>query len=118
MNAHGDVEPCAFIHYADSNIREKTLLGALKSPLFLQYRQHQPFNENHLRPCPLLDNPDILVAMVRESEAYSTQRADNEQVETVAEKCRKAAERWAPVADKLWQERDRERAESNAEQVI
>ena len=118
VNAHGDVEPCAFIHYADSNIREKTLLGALKSPLFLQYRQHQPFNENHLRPCPLLDNPDILVAMVRESEAYSTQRADNEQVETVAEKCRKAAERWAPVADKLWQERDRERAESNAEQVI
>lgn len=26
INANGDVEPCAFIHYSDSNIREKTLL--------------------------------------------------------------------------------------------
>ena len=49
------MEPCAFIHYSDSNIREKTLLEALKSPLFKAYRNGQPFNNNHLRPCPLLD---------------------------------------------------------------
>lgn len=29
INAGGDIEPCAFIHYSDSNIREKTLLEAL-----------------------------------------------------------------------------------------
>ena len=28
INANGDVEPCAFIHYSDSNIREKSLLEA------------------------------------------------------------------------------------------
>ena len=29
INANGDFEPCAFIHYFDSNLREKTLLEAL-----------------------------------------------------------------------------------------
>jgi len=32
-SANGDIEPCAFIHYSDSNIYEKTLLEALKSAL-------------------------------------------------------------------------------------
>ena len=31
-NAAGDVEPCAFIHYSDSNIREKTLLECVQVP--------------------------------------------------------------------------------------
>lgn len=33
INANGDIEPCAFIHYSDANIREHTLLEALKRPL-------------------------------------------------------------------------------------
>ena len=104
INAHGDVEPCAFIHYADTNIREATLLEALQSPLFKQYRQHQPFNENPLRPCPLLDNPDALLNMVKASGAYSTQRRDLEPVEVVTGKCRAAAAAWACVADEIWQQ--------------
>ena len=60
INAGGDIEPCAFIHYADASIYTHTLLEALQSPLFMQYHQNQPFNENHLRPCPLLDNPEAL----------------------------------------------------------
>ena len=39
INANGDIEPCAFIHYADSNIRSKTLLEAYKSPLFMAYHR-------------------------------------------------------------------------------
>jgi MoaA/NifB/PqqE/SkfB family radical SAM enzyme len=60
INANGDIEPCAFMHYSDSSIYEKSLLEALQSPLFMQYRKNQPFNENHLRPCPLLDNRERL----------------------------------------------------------
>ena len=52
INAAGDIEPCAFIHYADSNIREKTLLEAYKSPLFMAYHKISPSICNHLRPCP------------------------------------------------------------------
>ena len=32
INANGDIEPCAFIHYADSNIKTHTLLEALNDP--------------------------------------------------------------------------------------
>lgn len=32
INANGDIDPCVFIHYSDSNIREKTILEALQSP--------------------------------------------------------------------------------------
>lgn len=53
-----------FIHYSDSNIREKTLLEVLQSPLFMAYHDGQPFNENHLRPCPMLENPELLREMI------------------------------------------------------
>ena len=49
INANGDVDPCVFIHYSDSNIREKTLLECLQSPVFKAYHDGQPFHENHLR---------------------------------------------------------------------
>ncbi len=34
INAKGDVEPCVFVHYSNANIRECTLIEALKSPIF------------------------------------------------------------------------------------
>ena len=52
INANGDVDPCVFIHYSDSNIREKTLLEALQSPMMMAYHDGQPFNDNMYRPCP------------------------------------------------------------------
>lgn len=102
INANGDIEPCAFIHYSDSNIKDKTLLEAYKSPLFMQYRQNQPFNENHLRPCPLLDNKDRLADMVNFSNAFSTDMESPEDVNQLCEKCHNAADAWAVKADELW----------------
>lgn len=103
INANGDMEPCAFIHYSDSNIHEKTLLEALQSPLFMAYRKGQPFNDNHLRPCPLLDNPDALVNLVETSGAHSTDLASPEDVYNLSAKCQTPAKCWAPVADELWE---------------
>ena len=104
ISAGGDIEPCAFIHYSDSNIREKTLLEALRSPLFMAYHDNQPFNCNHLRPCPMLENPDRLAKMVKESGAHSTDMQSPEDAEHLREKCTPYAEAWAPEADKLWAE--------------
>jgi len=104
INANGDVEPCAFIHYSNVNIKETSLLDALKSPLFMQYKMNQPFNENHLRPCPLLDNPDKLKLMVHNSNAYSTQPLDKEDVDILTDKCQEASKKWAETADRLWAE--------------
>lgn len=104
INANGDIEPCAFIHYSDSNIYSTTLLEALQNPLFMQYHQGQPFNNNHLRPCPLLDNPECLAAMVDRSGARSTEMMAPEDVHALCAKCQPAADNWAPVAEKLWNE--------------
>ena len=102
INAGGDIEPCAFIHYSDSNIREKTLLEAYTSPLFMGYHDNQPFNENMLRPCPVLDNPGRLTAIVEASGAKSTDYQDVETAKEYSDKCVDAAANWAPVADRLW----------------
>ena len=103
INANGDVEPCALIHYSDSNIREKTLLEAYRSPLFMAYRMAQPFNENMLRPCPVLDNPGALTKIVDESGAHSTDLEAPERACDYCGKCEKAAAAWAPVADEIWE---------------
>lgn len=102
INANGDIEPCAFIHYSDSNIREKTLLEALRSPLFMGYRKNQPFNDNLLRPCPVLDNPGALTRLVEESGAKSTDYQAQESAREYSDKCVEKAAAWAEVADELW----------------
>jgi hypothetical protein len=102
INANGDIEPCAFIHYSDSNIYNKTLLEAFQSPLFMQYYHNQPFNENHLRPCPLFDNPNRLAEMVDKSKALSTEMLNPENVHDLTAKCIGPASKWAPVAAELW----------------
>jgi len=104
INAAGDVEPCAFIHYSNVNIHDVSLLDALRSPLFMAYRRNQPFNGNMLRPCPLLDNPEMLAAMVKESGARSTDMEAPENVDVLCAKTAPAAKAWAEVADRLWAE--------------
>ena len=102
INANGDIEPCAFIHYSDSNIRTHTLLEAYKNPLFTAYKEGQPFNQNHLRPCPLLDNQGALADMVHRSGAHSTDMTKPEDVDELTAKCKEAADNWEVTADKLW----------------
>lgn len=104
INANGDAEPCVFIHYSGANIRTHTLLEILKQPLFMAYRDHQPFNENHLRPCPMLENPEILQRIVKETGAKSTDLQSPETAEHLCEKCRDYAASWAPAAERIWKE--------------
>ncbi|MDY3238628.1 MAG: radical SAM protein [Anaerovoracaceae bacterium] len=106
INANGDMDPCVFVHYSDSNIREKTLLEGLRSPIMMAYHDGQPFNENMLRPCPMLENPDKLRAMVVCTEAHSTDLQSPESVEHLCQKCDKYAENWKPEAERLWNERE------------
>jgi len=103
INAAGDMEPCVFIHYSDSNIREHTLLEALQRPLFQAFYQGQPFNDNLLRPCPMLENPELLRGMVNKTGAKSTDLLAPEDVETLCAKCDRYAAEWKPCADKLWE---------------
>ena len=109
INPNGDVEPCVFIHYSSANIKEVTLLEALKQPLFMAYRDNQPFNNNHLRPCPMLENPEYLRNMVKQCNAKSTDLQSLEEVDHLCDKCTLYAHNWADVADKLWEENKKDK---------
>ena len=102
VNSAGDIEPCVFIHFSDSNIRKNTLLEALQSPLFMEYRKGQPFNDNHLRPCPMLENPGALREIIHKTGAKSTNLIAEEDVDTLCGKCDDFAYDWAPVAEEIW----------------
>lgn len=102
INAKGDVEPCVFIHYSNCNIHDTTLLDALKSPLFMAYHDGQPFNENMLRPCPMLENPEKLRAMVKAAGAVNTDYQSPESADHLCDKTVPYAESWKATADRLW----------------
>lgn len=106
INAAGEVEPCAFAHFALDNINEKSLKEVLDSPLFRAYRKRQPFYENLLRPCPIIDRPDALRAIVAESGARPTHEgAENVLQGTVAAYLDRRAAEWGVLADEIWAKR-------------
>ena len=107
INAAGDADPCVFIHYSNANIHDVSLLDALRSPLFMAYHDHQPFNENMLRPCPMLENPEILPELVRQTGAHSTDPQAPESADTLCARTTGYAQEWKPTADALWQQSPR-----------
>ena len=67
-------------------------MECLKSPLFHEYYKGQPFNDNMLRPCPMLENP---------------QKLQPESAEELCSKCDLYAQNWAPKAKEIWEEQER-----------
>jgi hypothetical protein len=72
INAHGDVEPCIFVHFAIDNIKDKSLWEALRSPFFEAIRSRQPYHHNLLRPCMIIDHPNVLRELCAECHPQPT----------------------------------------------
>lgn len=104
INANGDVDPCVFVHYSNANIREMSLLDCLKSPIFMAYHDNMPFNDNMLQPCPMLENPQFIQKMVKETGAHSTDPMSPEPVEHLTGKTVAYAANWRSKAEELWKE--------------
>ena len=102
INSNGDCEPCAFVHYSNVNIKDHSVLEALQSPLFMAYKRNQPFSNNMLRPCPVLDNPGAISKMVAETGAYSTEMQHPESANELFDKTIAAAKAWKVKADELF----------------
>lgn len=102
INAAGDVDPCVFCHYSNANIREVSLLDALRSPIFMEYYREQPFDDNLLKPCPILENSGRLTEMVERAGAHSSDLQEQETAEELCAKTKAAAEAWKPYAERLW----------------
>ncbi|MFO8191620.1 MAG: hypothetical protein R6U08_02425 [Bacillota bacterium] len=72
ITANVNVEPCAFVHFTVGTIHGKSLREILANPLFAAYQKRQPFSNNLLRPCPLIDVPEKLRDVVAKSDARPT----------------------------------------------
>ncbi|MDH7569376.1 MAG: radical SAM protein [Armatimonadota bacterium] len=103
INHRGDVEPCVFAHFAVDNIHQKSLEEALNSPFFQRIRARQPFSENELRPCMIIDHPHILREIVAESGARSTDGGGETLLVKHAPALDSYAQQYAALADPAWE---------------
>ena len=83
----------------------------------MSYRDNQPFDENLLKPCPMLDNPDYLMSMIKESGAASTDLQSPEDVEVLCARTAPVAAKWAPVADRIWKAYPKEKLQAARNRV-
>ena len=104
VNNRGDVEPCVFCHFAKDNIRDKPLEKILDSEFFRSFRRRQPYNDNLLRPCAIIDNPEVLREVVKENGAYATHEGADSIITEFKDKLDEYAKRYGELADKEWYE--------------
>jgi hypothetical protein len=103
VNAKGDVEPCVYTHIAVDNIQHKSLKEALNSALFRHIRSRQPHNSNHLRPCMIIDNPQVMRDVIEKTGARFTHPGAEEIYTVQKEKMDAYAACWGKYADQLWE---------------
>lgn len=107
--SNGDVEPCVFVHFSVDNIKNKSLKEILTSPFFKAIQERQPYMDkdekepNHLRPCMIIDHPDVLRDVIRETGAHATCK-DAEKILTgvLARGLNKRAVRWKEISGPIW----------------
>jgi MoaA/NifB/PqqE/SkfB family radical SAM enzyme len=104
INAQGEVEPCVFCHFASDNIKGKSLLEALNSPLFKEIRSYQPYSENLLRPCMLIDHPEIAREMVSRPGVYLTHPGVETFFNHLSESIDRYSQEYGAIADRIWEE--------------
>jgi len=108
INANGDVEPCVFTHFAIDNIKNKSLKDCINSPLMKAIQKQQPYSKNLMTPCMIIDEPEILRKVVKETGAYSTDGGDKSLLEDLApfldDYSRKIHQLWDPI----WEEKHKE----------
>lgn len=103
INANGDIEPCVFCHFAVDNIRRTTLKEALRSPLFRTIRERQGEHDNLLRPCMLIDHPDVGREIFSTEGVYPTHGGAEQIFTGLAAEMDGYARRYGEIADPAWE---------------
>ena len=110
ITSSGNVEPCVFVHFSQSNIKNSTLLEILRSPFFERIRSIQPYKDedeekpNLLRPCIILDHPEKIRKVLLEQPTIFPTCQPSILKPEVMDYLNKYREEWKQVSSKLWQE--------------
>lgn len=117
INNKGDVEPCAFVHFAVDNIHGKTLWEVMNSPFFKAIRRMQQagkaahsYSDNLLTPCMIIDQPWVLRKLVNSYGARATDDGDGLLRGEIAEGLNSYSREIHSIYDPLWEERKREKS--------
>ena len=106
VNSKEDVEPCVFAHFSTVNLKGRPLIDAFRNPFFKELRHIQPYNKNMLRPCMMIDNPNVIKNICEKVGAKPTDAAGEAMLNDndFHEKITKVATEFAPYANKEWKE--------------
>ena len=102
INAKGDVEPCVYTHIAVDNIHDTSLVQALNSKLFRDIRSRQPHNQNHLRPCMIIDNPHVMRDVIKKNSPSFTHPGAEEIYTIKADVMDRYAREYGTLAERIW----------------
>ncbi len=107
INNAGDVEPCVFCQLSTDNVHDKSLIEVLAtSRLLSSIRKRQPYSDNYLRPCMIIDNPEVLQAVIEEAEPRETCGGGALRlVRDLKPKLLTYADQWKALAEPVWQEK-------------
>ncbi len=104
ITPEGKIQPCTFVHFYTHDLHECTLKDAFRSKFFRAIRGHQPYNRNLLRPCKIIDNPEVLREVVAECGAKPSYEGAETIVEDGAVRAHldAYAREWGKIADEVW----------------
>ena len=103
INARGDVEPCIFVHLAADNIKQKSLKEVINSPYFRGIRARQPYTDNLLRPCMIIDHTHVLRGLCDEFHPCPTDGPVCELVTTLVSDLDRYSQEVAGILDPVWE---------------
>jgi len=104
VNNKGELEPCVFCHFATDNVKEKSLSECLNSPFFKAIRRRFPWSENHLMPCMIIDNPQVLREAVAEAGAHGTHDGAETVITDIAPTLDKYGAHMKAVTGPIWEQ--------------
>ncbi|MFC1522088.1 radical SAM protein [Elusimicrobiota bacterium] len=111
ITASGAVDPCVFAQYHTDTIFDKNLIDVIKSPFFTEIRRRQKEMKNRLRPCMIIDRPQILRDVVACSGARATQDGGWDTITWLAPALDKYAKEYDRIASDAWKKEYKEQVE-------
>lgn len=103
INNLGHVEPCVFAQAYDMSVYDHSLTYILQhSKLFRAIRKRQPYSENLLRPCMIIDVPECWRDAIEESGAKLSYKTADNVAKELRDKIEDFAKKYAKLADPIW----------------
>lgn len=103
INSFGDVEPCIFTHFAQMNIKDHSLREVASSQLFRELRRRQPYSDNLLRPCMLIDHPGVSREVLELCHCYPTHPGATTLLNELRDDIDAYASRMQELYDPIWE---------------